>query len=96
MKFVWPLVFVLFTAYTVVVGVGHGYLGFVDVAIRGGWGSQVFLDLVVACFIALGFILKDARRHGLAGWPFAVATVGLGSIGLLAYMSYRGLKQPQD
>ncbi|MFV8749998.1 hypothetical protein ACNOYE_05580 [Nannocystaceae bacterium ST9] len=86
------VVLVAFTVYTVVVAVGHGPLGFLAVHEQGGWNLQVFLDLVLAL---LGFYVlaaPDAKRHGISHWPYFVASLLLGSIGMLAYFVHRELR----
>ena len=90
--FLWPLVLVVFGVYTADIVIHHGYTGFLGVAMEAGWGQQVFIDLCIALFIGLGFLIKDARQKGIAAWPFVIATVFLGSIGPLMYLSYRGLR----
>jgi len=63
-----------------------GYFGIwqAGMASVGAW--QVLLDLIVMSFIALGFIVRDARRTGRTVWPFAVLTVAAGSFGPLLYL----------
>lgn len=78
-------VLVAFTVYSLVVVAGHGYTGFLALAWREPWAMQMLLDLVIACSFGLGWMLPDARKRGIAAWPFVAATVFLGSIGLLAY-----------
>jgi hypothetical protein len=36
-------------------------------------------------------MVGDARKHGIATWPFIVITVLFGSLGVLAYVARRGL-----
>ena len=50
----------------------------------GAW--QVLLDLIVMSFIALGFIVRDAKQTGRTVWPFAVLTITAGSFGPLLYL----------
>jgi hypothetical protein len=45
----------------------------------------MLLDLVIALTIAVGWMRGDARRRRIAIWPFVIATILLGSIGILAY-----------
>jgi hypothetical protein len=83
---------VVFALYTVVVAVEHGPLGFLAVHLEGGWNLQIFLDLVLAL---LGFYVlaaPDAKRHGISHWPYFVASLALGSIGMLAYFVHRELR----
>jgi hypothetical protein len=58
-----------------------------------GWPMQVFTDLVL---MAAGFLVvaaPDARRRGITFWPYVIATLLLGSIGMLAYYVRRGLSR---
>jgi len=78
-----------FTAYSLWVVAGAGYLGFLSLAGREPWALQMLLDLVIACAFGIGWMHADARRRGLASWPFVPVVVVLGSIGLLAYVVWR-------
>ena len=55
---------------------------------------QMLLDLVIACSFGIGWMRKDARPRGIATWPFVIATVFLGSVGLLGYVVWRGFASP--
>lgn len=85
-------VFVSFTVFSTWVAVEHGPLGFLTLATEGGWGLQMLLDVGIALGVASFWIVPDARRHGINPWPFLVASVGLGSIGALAYVVHRELR----
>lgn len=90
------LALVAFTAFTVWVSVHNGGpLGFVPLLGREPWALQMGVDLMVALFVALTWVVGDARRRGLTAWPFVVASALLGSIGLLSYLVWRGLA-PRD
>lgn len=83
-----------FTAYSLVVVAGHGATGFLALAAREPWALQMLLDLVIACAFGIGWMRSDARKHGIAIAPFVVLTVALGSIGLLGYVVWRGVRRP--
>lgn len=85
------VVLVPFFAFSVWVSLHHGWLGFLDTAVHGGWETQVFLDLVIAMTVASTVVRRDARQRGLAAWPWMLAMFTLGSIGLLGYFVYREL-----
>lgn len=85
------VVLAAFTAFSLWVVDGHGYTGFLSLAGREPWALQMLLDLVIALSFALGWMRADARRRGIAAWPYFAATLGLGSIGILAYVVRRGL-----
>jgi nitrate reductase NapE component len=83
------LAFVGFTVYSVAVVAGHGYLGFLQLAGREPWAMQMLIDLVIALGLFLFWAYGDARAHRLPYWPFAIATLFLGSVGALAYLVVR-------
>lgn len=82
-----------FTAYSLWVVAGFGYTGFLSLAAREPWALQLLLDLVIACSFGIGWMRADARRRGIASWPFIPVVVAMGSIGLLGYVVWRGLRQ---
>ncbi len=82
-----------FSVFTAEVVVEHGYLGFIELAMAGGWGAQVFLDLCIALLLFVGWMLRDARSHGIVTWPYVIAIFTTGSIGALAYLIHRTVKQ---
>jgi len=84
-----PAVLLAFTAYSLVVVVTHGYTGFLALAGREPWALQMLLDLVISCSFAVGWMVVDARKRAITAWPFVVATVFLGSVGLLGYVVWR-------
>ncbi len=84
--------FVGFTAYTVLVAVNHGVLGFLADHEKGGWSLQIFVDLVVAATSFWIVAVPDARARGIRVWPYVALTPFLGSIALLAYFVHRGLR----
>lgn len=89
------LVLAGFGAYSLWVVAGYGYTGFLAVAAREPWAMQMLIDLVLACSFGIGWMTADARKHNITTWPFVVAVVLLGSIGLLAYVARRGLGVPR-
>jgi hypothetical protein len=86
------LVFAAFTIYSFIVVAGHGYTGFLVLAAREPWAAQMLVDLTIALGLFLLWAFRDARTRGLPFWPFAIATIFLGSIGALAYLVARELK----
>ncbi len=87
--------FVAFTVYSLIVTAGHGYTGFLTLALREPWAMQMLIDLVIALFLFLVWAYRDARARGLTYWPFAIATLLLGSVGALAYLVVREVKSPR-
>jgi uncharacterized membrane protein SirB2 len=91
------LVFVVFTVYSFGVIAEHGLWSVLDVATQGGWSTQVFLDLCIAITVSTAWMRNDARQKQLTWWPFALGSVVLGSIAVLAYATWSawvGVKAP--
>jgi len=85
------IILVAFTAYSLWVVAGHGYFGFISLAVDHDWAMQLLLDLVLACSFGLAWVTQDARKRGITTlWPYYVMTIVVGSIGLLAYVVRRG------
>lgn len=83
------LVAVLFTAYSTLVTIEHGYTGFLEVAWREPWAMQMFVDLTLSLTIVSSWLVVDARRRKRAAWPWLVGTVLLGSVAPLWYLALR-------
>jgi len=82
--------FLAFSVFSTFVVLEHGYLGFIhEVMLASDWGLQVFLDLCIALFLFTSWMLKDAKARSIPVWPYLLATLGLGSIGALAYLVHR-------
>lgn len=86
MRILLILVLAAFGAFSMVVMWEVGYLGIWQAGLSSPGAAQVLLDLVVMSFIALGFIVRDARRTGRTVWPFALITLAAGSFGPLLYL----------
>lgn len=82
------IVFTLFTGFSTWVTWTEGYWGFLDVP-RDPWGAQVFLDLIIALWIAMSSLRREAIRLGIPYWPYLIAVPFLGSISALALMIHR-------
>jgi len=87
------IVAVLFTAYSTMVVVEHGYTGFLHLAWREPWAMQMLIDLSLSLFIVSSLLVVDAKRRKRAAWPWLVATALLGSVGPLWYLA---LRQPPE
>ncbi len=75
--------FVVLTIYAVA---EVGYINLITSHFTNWGGIQVITDLVIACSLAIIWMIADARRRGTNPWPYVVATVFLGSIGPLLYL----------
>jgi len=87
------VIFASFTAYTAVVVMNHGYTGFIELALAGGWGAQVFIDLCIALTLFLVWMVPDARERGIPWAPYVLAILTTGSVGALAYLAHRTFKE---
>ena len=86
-------VLAVFTAYTAVIVINHGYTGFLELPEQGGWAAQVFIDLCVALILFVVWMVPDARERGLPSLPYVLAILTTGSIGALAYLLHRTLRE---
>jgi hypothetical protein len=84
-------VLIAFAGFSAVLVAEHGYLGFFEVLLSTGVGVQVFIDLVIALALILGWMRIDARGRDLPFLPYALTTLVLGSIGVLGYLVHREL-----
>lgn len=83
------IVWVVFTAFSLVIAMEHGFFGFLTLSAREPWALQMLLDLLIALSLFAGFVIKDAKEKGLRAWPRLLAMFVLGSIGALPYLLYR-------
>jgi hypothetical protein len=92
-----PLVLlVVFGTFSTWVAFTHGQLGFLTLAAREPWGLQVLLDVVISVWLFSMWMVRDARQKGIKAWPYLIACFALGSLGALAYLVHRGLRQPRE
>jgi len=87
-------VFAAFSIYTAIVIVNHGYTGFIELAMTGGWGAQVFIDLCIALTLFMIWLVPDAREHGIPAVPYIIGILTTGSVAALAYLVHRTAKAP--
>jgi len=73
-----------------------GYIGIFTYQLLSPAGWQVGVDLVIAVFLALLWIIRDARRSGRTAWPYLVMSLFLGSIGVLLYLLLSGKKPAHE
>jgi len=83
------LVTSLFSALTGWVLWQTGYLGFFAQLLSSPAGWQVMADIVIALFLVLSWMRRDARAQSRIFWPYALLTLVLGSIGPLVYLLLR-------
>jgi hypothetical protein len=81
--------FVALTAYAVY---HHGYQAFFDFGAMNAIQIQmiqIFIDLIIALSIVVGWMWRDAKARGISPMPYIVMTLFLGSIGPLVYLIRR-------
>ena len=87
-----PLVWIValvFTVYSLWVTFTQGYTGFLSLAWREPWAMQMLIDLFISLVAVSSVLAIDARRRGVAAWPWLVGTVLLGSVAPLWYLALR-------
>ncbi|HET9205210.1 MAG TPA: DUF2834 domain-containing protein [Burkholderiaceae bacterium] len=75
-----------FTAFTFWVLAQTGLVGFYEQLLSTPAGMQVFADIAIALVLVLAWMWRDAAHSGRRFWPYAIATLALGSIGPLLYL----------
>lgn len=79
----------LFSLFTGWVLWRTGLVGFFEQLLAGPAGWQVLADVTIALVLVLSWIRRDARHRARRFWPWALLTVGLGSLGPLLYLLTR-------
>lgn len=78
-----------FSALTAEVVIRDGYTEWLRIAFENRSAGLLLVDLTIACSLAIGWMVRDARARKTTVWPFVVLTVLLGSVGPLAYLVVR-------
>jgi hypothetical protein len=86
------VVIVLFGALTAAALLDVGYLGIIEPHFQSWGAGQVFADLVILALLSCIWMVGDGRTSGINPWPFVVATLFLGSFGVLFYLVLRELR----
>ncbi len=87
MKAIWIVLlagFATLTVYAIAAGGWNGltaYLGSL-----GPWGALATVDLLLALFIAIVFMVRDAAARKINAVPYVVLTLLTGSLGILVYL----------
>ena len=87
MRAVWLVLllgFASLNAYALVVGDLAGLQAYL--ASLGPWGTLATVDLLIALFVSLAFIWRDANARDVNPLPYVVVTLLTGSIGILIYL----------
>ena len=86
-----PLLWIVtlaFGAYSLWALAQVGYLGLWQGGFANPGSTQITFDLIVSCLLLLGFVAQDAKAQGRLFWPWALATLALGSLGVLGYLPW--------
>ncbi len=78
-----------FTAFSLLVIGEVGYFGLWQAGFASNASLQILLDVCIACGLGGLWLIGDARQRGVTAWPWLLAVLTLGSIGLLAYLFVR-------
>ena len=68
-----------------------GYFGIIAPHFTSWGEGQVLADLVIMCILGCIWMIGDAKKHGLAAWPFIAITLVAGSFGPLLYLVARSV-----
>jgi hypothetical protein len=86
------LVFAAFAALNVYVVEQFGYVGFFAQLFANSATFAAAVDLVIALALIASWMWSDASERQLPVWPYLALTMGLGSLGPLAYLIHRELR----
>ena len=81
-----------FGALTVLALLDVGYWGIFEPHFQSLGAGQVFVDLVIALFLAIVWMVADGRARGINPWPCVLVTLVAGSFGPLFYLLVRELR----
>lgn len=84
--------FLIAFGYTLYVIATVGYAEFFRLTLANPAVIQVHIDLVLALVVALVWMRGDARERELPFAPYLLATLCLGTTGLLGYLLHRELR----
>ena len=78
--------FAALTAYAVA---QYGLVGLFEQCFANVATVTIFADLTIALSLVVVWMWQDARERGIAPLPYALLTLGLGSVGPLLYLIRR-------
>lgn len=82
-------VLLAFTTFSLLVVGEVGYFGLWQAGFASSASLQILLDLCIACGLGGLWLIGDTKQRGVSAWPWLIAVLALGSIGLLAYLFLR-------
>lgn len=75
-----------FGAYSLWALAQVGFIGLWQGGFANIGSTQITLDLIVASILLMIFVARDCKAQGRPWWPWALATLLLGSFGTLGYL----------
>lgn len=78
-----------FAALTAYVTAQYGIVGLYETLFANWATTLAMVDLVIALAMIVAWMWQDARRRGVNPVPYAVLTLGFGSVGPLLYLIRR-------
>lgn len=88
------LVLLDFTGLTAYAVYSYGFAGFFEAVTANVATICAFADLVIALSLIVVWMWQDARDRGWSPMPYALLTLGLGSVGPLVYLIRREADEP--
>ncbi|BDC49883.1 hypothetical protein F183_A21990 [Bryobacterales bacterium F-183] len=88
-------VILVFGALTATALLDVGYWGIIAPHFQSWGAGQVLADLTILALLACIWMVGDARKSGVAAWPFVVVTLVGGSFGPLLYLVAREFRGRQ-
>ena len=87
MRAVWMILLLGFAGLNVYAFVVGDFAGLREYLVNlGPWGTLATVDLLIALFVSIAFVWRDARAQGINPVPYIVITLLTGSIGILIYL----------
>jgi hypothetical protein len=78
-----------FAALNVYAVAQYGLIGIFELCLANAATVLLFVDLTIALSLVMVWMWQDARRHDIGPLPYALLTLGLGSVGPLLYLIRR-------
>lgn len=85
------LLYVVHGVITSVALIDVGFIGIFQQALLNWGTAQIFSDLGFALALVCSWLIADARRRGVAAWPWVLATLVFGSMSPGLYLIIREL-----
>jgi hypothetical protein len=83
------VVLVDFAALTAYVVAQYGIVGLYETIVASWASTLAMVDLTIALTMVVAWMWRDARARGVNPIPYALLTLGLGSVGPLLYLIRR-------